>query len=265
MKNNDTRKVYQYILESIKEQGAMHASLIDPDPQRQSIQLAGKMAFFADKAGTDMFLVGGSTCFDQEFINKTILEIKKNSDKPVVIFPGNINGVSKFADAILFISILNSTNQYFISGQQALGAYAVKKADIEPISTAYLIVEPGCTAGWMADVKPLPRDKPELTAGYALSAQYMGFKFIYLEAGSGSVDSIPEEMIRFLKKIIKIPLIVGGGINSLKDASKKVKAGADIIVQGSFLEDNLLDDEGKSLEKVIQSIKQAGKLKLDMS
>lgn len=255
---------YKYIQERLKKDGALHATLIDPDELQQSARTSGKMAAYADKAGTDLIFVGGSTCFDQIFINKTIEEIKKNTDKPVIIFPGGINGVSKFADAILFMSILNSRNQYFMTGQQALGAFAVKMANIEPISTAYLIVEPGGTAAWMADVKPLPRNKPKLSAAYALSAQYLGFKMIYIEAGSGVNQSVPNETLTLIKKVVNIPLIVGGGINTKEDAEQKILAGGDIIVQGTFIEKNVLKDEGNSLKEIIDSIKSAGKKKLGL-
>lgn len=257
-------KLYASILDKIEKEGALHASLIDPDEFKQSIENAGRMAALADQAGTDLFLIGGSTAFDQIYINKTILEIKKNSNKPVIIFPGSISAVSKEADAILFMSILNSTNPNFITGSQAIGALAVKRANIEPISTAYLVLQPGCTAAWISDVKPLPRDKPELTLAYSLAAQYLGFKFIYLEAGSGSNLSVPKEIITFIKNNgVQIPIIIGGGINTSKDAKEKISAGASIIVQGTFLEKNLIKDGGKSLKTIIEAIKKAGKEKIE--
>ncbi len=257
-------KTYTSILNKIEKEGAIHACLIDPDESKQSIETAGRMAALAEQAGTDLFFIGGSTAFDQTYINETILEIKRNSIKPVIIFPGSVSAVSKEADAILFMSILNSTNPYFITGSQAIGALAVKRADIETISTAYLVLQPGCTAAWISDVKPLPRDKPELTLAYSLAAQYLGFKFVYLEAGSGSNLSVPREIITFIKNNgVKIPIITGGGINTPKEAKEKVSAGASIIVQGTFLEKNLLKDGGKSLKAIIQSIKKAGKEKIE--
>ncbi|MBD3186289.1 geranylgeranylglyceryl/heptaprenylglyceryl phosphate synthase [Candidatus Bathyarchaeota archaeon] len=253
--------MYNHILTKIKQDGCLHASLIDPDEMKQSARTAGKMAAFADDAGTDVFFVGGSTCFNQRFIERTMKAIKKNTDKPIVIFPGGVNAVCKPADAILFLSILNSRNPHFIIGGQVSGAVAIKLAGIEAISTGYLVVEPGGTAGWMADVKALPRYKPEITIGYALAAQYMGFKLLYLEAGSGADNSVPNDMITKIKKFIDIPIIVGGGIRTPGDAREKVLAGADIIVQGTFLEKNILKDEGSSLSAIIESIKNAGKEK----
>jgi phosphoglycerol geranylgeranyltransferase len=248
----DNNTNYHLILNKLKQEGALHASLIDPDELKQPASVAGRMADLADKAGTDMFFVGGSTCFSQGFIEKTQKAIKKSSNKPLIIFPGGINAVCYPADAILFLSILNSTNPYFIIGGQTMGAVAIKMSGMEAISCAYLVVAPGGAAGWMSDCKPLPRYKPEIAVGYALAAQYMGFKMIYLEAGSGADTSVPIEMIKKVKKFCDLPLIVGGGVNTPED----------ILVQGTFIEENIQRDGGESLARIIQAIKEAGKEKL---
>ncbi len=126
---------------------------------------------------------------------------------------------------------------------------------MEPIGTAYLIVEPGSGAGWLGDAKLLPRNKPELSLGYALAAEYLGFKLIYLEAGSGSNSSVPEQIIGLVKKNVTIPIIVGGGIKTTEDAVAKVMAGADLVVQGTILEETLLKDKGKTLADTIKAVK----------
>lgn len=249
---------YEYIINKLNNDGALHFSLIDPDPIRQGPNEAAKIARLAVDAGTDAILIGGSTVFDQRFVDDTISVIKNKVDVPIIIFPGGIACVSPKADAILFMSLLNSTDPYFIIGQQAIGSYTVKMANLEHISTGYLIIEPGGTAGWISDAKLLPRKKPKLTAAYALAAEMFGFKLIYLEAGSGS-ESIPPEILKLCKKVIKIPIIAGGGIQSKEDARILVKAGADIIVMGSFLENNILKDNGASLKVIIDEIKDAGK------
>ncbi len=253
----------KYIIPKLKEQGVLHVSLIDPDPIRQSIEEAGQMGKLSAVAGTDLIFIGGSTCFDRSFIDKTILEIKKYTEIPIILFPGSISGLSKYADAALFMSLLNSTNHYYIAGQQALASFTMKSFNMEPIGTAYLIVEPGSGAGWLGDVKLLPRDKPELALGYALAAEYLGFKMIYLEAGSGSEHSVPEKIIGLLKKSLTIPIIVGGGIRTKEVAVSKVIAGADLVVQGTILEETLLKDHGKSLAETIKALKLAGKKKLE--
>jgi phosphoglycerol geranylgeranyltransferase len=252
-----------YIIPKINKQGILHVSLIDPDSVRQTVEEAGEMGRLAAAAGTDLIFIGGSTCFDRSFIDKTILEIKKHTEIPIVLFPGSISGLSQYADAALFMSLLNSTNHYYIAGQQSLASFTMKALKIEPIGTAYLVLEPGSGAGWLGDVKLLPRNKPELTLGYALAAEYFGFKMIYLEAGSGSEHSVPEKTIMLLKKSVNIPIIVGGGIRTTEDAVAKVLVGADLIVQGTVLEETLLTDQGKSLAETIKAVKLAGKKKLE--
>jgi len=59
---------------------------------------------------------------------------------------------------------------------------------------------------------------------------------IYLEAGSGALQSVPEEMIGAIAKHCSVPLIVGGGITTPEEAAKKVRAGANFIVTGNVLE-----------------------------
>ena len=259
MTNNSVKTgTYEYIINKINSEGALHFSLIDPDPIKQSPKKAGNMAYYAEQAGTDAILIGGSTVFDQRFVDDTIIAIKEKTNLPVIIFPGGISNVSKEADAILFMSLLNSEDPYFIIGQQALASYTVKMANLEPISTGYLIIEPGATAGWIGKAKLLPREKPKLTAAYSLAAELFGFKLVYLEAGSGS-DKIPCEIIKLCSSLLSIPIITGGGVTSKEDAISFVEAGADIVVMGSFLENNLLKDNGTALKSIIDAIKYAGK------
>lgn len=252
------RETYEYLIDQINEDGALHFSLIDPDPIRQRPRKAAKMALYAQDAGSDAILVGGSTVFDQKYVDETIKAIKEKVDIPVIIFPGGIANVSSEADAIFFMSLLNSEDPYFIIGQQALASYTIKLANIEHISMAYLIVEPGASAGWIGKARLLPRNKPKLTAAYSLAAEMYGFKLIYLEAGSGG-NAIPPEHIQLCSQILNIPVIAGGGVKNKEDARKFVKAGADIIVMGSFIEDKVLHDNGNSLKTIIDEIKKTGK------
>jgi len=249
---------YEYLINKINRDGTLHFSLIDPDPTKQNPSKAGKMALFAEQAGTDAILIGGSTVFDQKFVEATILAIRENVSIPIIIFPGGVANLSKEADAILFMSILNSEDPYFIVGQQAIASYTVKMSNLEILSTGYLIIEPGGTAGWINRAKLLPRKKPKLTAAYSLAAEYFGFKFIYLEAGSGS-ERIPSDIIKLCSSILSIPIIVGGGVSSKEDARSFVEAGADIIVMGTFLENHILKDNGNTLKVIIDEIKESGK------
>lgn len=244
--------VYSYILNKLKS-GPLHFTLLDPE--KQSPQDAGDMALNAEKGGTDAIMLGGSIGIMQNELDATILGIKEKTNLPIILFPGDVSGVSRHADAILFMSLMNSRNPYFITGAQAAGAPVVKRMGVEAIPMAYLIIEPGGMAGFVGDAKLLPRSKPAVAAAYAMAAEYMGMKLIYLEGGSGIDVPVPPELIKTVKSQVKIPVIVGGGIRTAKDASKASKAGADIIITGTVVEDS--SDVRKKIEEITSAIKNA--------
>lgn len=222
----------------------LHFSLIDPDPQKAGIGKIGAMARSLQRTGTDAVLVGGSTRVTERILDKAVAAIKKHCKAPVILYPGNANGLSRSADAVLFMSLLNSRDPLWLSGMQAHGARLVRKYRLETIPMAYLIVEPGMKAGEVGKADPIKRNRPETAVAYALAAQYLGMRFVYLEAGSGAPQHVPERMIREVKRNIDIPLIVGGGIRSEDAAARVLRAGADIIVTGTVLEDNMKRAEG---------------------
>ncbi len=250
-------KVWDYLMNIVNDGLAVDLTLIDPDPIRQTAEDAGIVAKYAAEAGTDAFMVGGSTAFG--ILDETIKEIKKQTDLPVILFPGNVAGISKYADAVFFMSVLNSRNPYYIIRAQLTGAQAVKMFGLEPIGMAYLILEPGGTAGYMGEAQLIPRNKPQIAAAYALAAQYIGFKLVYLEAGSGVDREVPLEVISGVSSIIDIPLIVGGGIETPEQATAAVRAGADMLVQGTFVEKTVLKDNGAKLAEIISAIKKESK------
>ncbi|MHA1778882.1 MAG: geranylgeranylglyceryl/heptaprenylglyceryl phosphate synthase [Candidatus Heimdallarchaeaceae archaeon] len=245
-------KVWRYITEKLQDKKVLHFTLIDPDPIKQTPDKAGYIAKIAEEAGSSAIMVGGSTAFG--ILDDTIISIKENTSIPVILFPGNINGISKHADAIFFMSLLNSRNPYWIIQVHMLAAPIVKTYNLEAIPMGYLIFQPGGSAGFVGDVNLLPRNKPEIAAAYALAAQYLGFKLVYFESGSGASSPIPAKIISETKKILEIPLIVGGGISAADDAINLAKAGADIIVQGTFVEQCAFKDRGMKLKKIINAL-----------
>jgi phosphoglycerol geranylgeranyltransferase len=214
--------------------GPLHFALIDPDKQSPSV--AGKLAKQSEEAGTSTIMVGGSTLVSQKQVDDTVNAIKKRSSLPVILFPSGAQFLSKHADAVFFMSLLNSRNLDFLIREHVKGAHFIKQSGIEAISMGYLIIEPGMTAGKMGEVDLVQRDDIPKAIGYALSAQYLGMDFFYLEAGSGAPSPVPKEMIKQVKKNIDTPLIVGGGIRSVSAAKEITCAGADIIVTGTALE-----------------------------
>ena len=230
-------QIYNSLLERSKQQGAAYFVLIDPDKIASD-----KLPSFieqATEAGVDAFLIGGSLIVDDSF-ERCIKTIKQHTKIPAVIFPGGVMQISPSADAILFLSIISGRNPQHLIGDQVLAAPIVKRIGLEAISTAYMLIESGRTtsAEFMSNTQPLPRHKPDIAVAHAMAAEILGFKMIYLEAGSGAEESVPEEMIGAIAKHCSVPLIVGGGLRTPDDARKKVRAGANFIVTGTVLENN---------------------------
>ena len=230
----------------------LHFSLLDPD--KQEPEEAGNIARIAESAGSSAIMVGGSTLMSQAQVDETVKAIKKQSKLPVILFPSGAKFLSKYADAVFFMSLLNSRNLGYVVREHVKGAPFVKLSGIEPISMGYVIVEPGMTAGKVGEVDLVKKDDIKTAVGYALAAQYLGMRFFYLEAGSGAPTPVSNEMIASVKNNINIPLVVGGGIRNTKNASMKAKAGADIIVTGTTLEEET--DLEKALSKIIKSIEE---------
>jgi phosphoglycerol geranylgeranyltransferase len=223
------------------------------DSEMQEPLKASKMAKEAEEIGVDVILVGGSSVIDQIELNEVIKAIKDNVNIPIILFPGNVTGVSPYADAILFSSLLNSENPYYITQAQALGALAVKKYNLESISMGYLIIGDGSTAWFVGQARGIPFNKPKIAVMYALAAQYMGMRALYLEAGSGAKQHVEPEMVSAVRANFNGLLIVGGGIRDAGVAKAISDAGADVIVIGTAFE-----EKGATvLKDIINVIKKA--------
>jgi phosphoglycerol geranylgeranyltransferase len=231
---------YQKLLDIQKQKGAGFFVLIDPDKKPQP-ELAG-FARICESGGADALLVGGSLLFSAHF-DGLIQALKQAVRIPVILFPGNGGQLSQHADAVLFMSLVSGRNPHFLIGEQVQYAPIIRALGIEPISMAYMLIESGrvTSAEFMSHTKPIPREKPEIAAAHALAAQYLGMASVYLEAGSGAKLSVPDDMIRAVRKTVKVPIIVGGGIRTPEEAAAKVKAGASFVVTGNVLEDGAPD------------------------
>lgn len=227
--------IYNQLLKTIEIKGAAYLILLDPDKLSSD-----KLETFVKKcsdAEVDGFLIGGSLMLNGDF-EGFIRKVRGATSLPIIIFPGSINQVSSSADAILFLSVISGRNSEHLIGKHVLSAPLIKRANLEPISTGYILVESetSTTAQYMSGSLPIPRNKPEIAAATALAGEYLGMKLIYLEAGSGAKQTVPNEMVKAVASITSVPLIVGGGIKSPKDAREKVDSGAKIIVTGNFFE-----------------------------
>ncbi len=246
-------KVYQKLLQSTKIYKAGHLILIDPDKTNPD-QLPKFLDISID-AGVDAFLVGGSLLLTPDFDSYLKTFKKFSKDIPVIIFPGGVHQLSPVADALLFLSLLSGRNAHHIIGSQVIAAPIIHRTGLEPISTAYLLVESGraTSAEFMSGTIPLPRHKPEIAVAHALAASYMGFQTIYLEGGSGADHCVPDEMVAAVSQTVNVPLIVGGGIRTPEAAAKKVESGANFIVTGNILEKN---NDPQFIKSFVSSIHQ---------
>ncbi|MDH7477272.1 MAG: geranylgeranylglyceryl/heptaprenylglyceryl phosphate synthase [Candidatus Bathyarchaeota archaeon] len=243
-------RVEKYLLEKIESEGAVHITLIDPE--KVTPPQASRIVTKATLSGTAAIMIGGSTFVSTTHLDSIVKAVKRTVKIPVILFPNNITGISRHADAIWFMSLLNSVDPYFLIGAQVLGAPLVKKYRLEPIPMGYIIIGDGGTAGIVGKAVPVPYNKPELAAAHALAGQYLGMRFIYLEAGSGAKKPVPPEMIRFVKSYVDVPLVVGGGIKTRGQALAAASAGANIIVTGNIVENAEVREK---VSEIIEGIK----------
>ena len=229
-------RVEKYLLEKIDKEVTIHMTLVDPEKVTQSS--ASRIAKDAEACGTAAIMVGGSTSVSSSHLDKVTKALKESVKIPIILFPNNITGITRNADAIWFMSLLNSSDPYFLMGAQVLGAPIIKKFGLESIPLGYIIVGEGGAASVVGKAVPIPYNKPELTAAHALAAEYFGMRFVYLEAGSGVGTPVPADMVRAVKTVTDLPIIVGGGIRTGEQVKEIVKAGASIIVTGNVLEEN---------------------------
>jgi phosphoglycerol geranylgeranyltransferase len=227
-------RIEKYLLEKIQAEGPIHLTLIDPE--KVTPEQAAKISENSQASGTAAIMIGGSTFVSQAHLDEVLKAIRGAVKLPTILFPNNVSGISKYADAMFFMSLINSVDPYFLVGAQVLGAPLARKFKLEPISMGYIIVGDGGTAAIVGKAIPIPYNKPELVAAHALAAEYLGMRFIYLEGGSGAKNPVPPEMIQVVKSVINAKLIVGGGIKTKEQAMTAAAAGADIIVTGNVVE-----------------------------
>ncbi len=245
-------RVYDYLISKLRSEGALHFTLIDPDPIKVTPEEASEVAEFAERCGTSAIMVGGSIGVSEEYLDQVVRSIKSRVKIPVILFPGNISGISKYADAIWFMSLLNSASTYYLIEAQVLGAVLIKRYSLEAIPLGYIIVEPGEAAGYIGHARPIPIKHPELAAAYGLAAQYLGMKFIYLERGSGADSPLPPEFVAQVAAVVDIPIIVGGGVRTRAAACALIEAGASAIVTGTVVE----EEGGSKLREIIMGVRE---------
>jgi phosphoglycerol geranylgeranyltransferase len=244
-------RVEQYLREHLAG-GPLHFTLIDPD--KSPGEKAAALAQGAVSLGSHVILLGGSTGISREVMGEAARTIKTTVAVPVIIFPEGPGSLSPDADAVLFMSLLNSRNLDLVIRTHARSATTVRRMKLEAIPMGYLVIAPGMRVGEVGAVDPVARDDLSGATGYALAAELLGMRFVYLEAGSGAPAPVPIEMVRAVHDTIHVPLIVGGGIRSGPEARAILDAGASILVTGSITEEEGL---GASFHGIIEEVRRA--------
>jgi phosphoglycerol geranylgeranyltransferase len=229
--------VYQNILASIEKNEKNLAVLIDPDKM-----MPDGISRFIQKVNnsiTTYIFVGGSQV-DETKTDILVSEIKKHTSLPIILFPGDVLQVTSKADAILFLSLISGRNPDYLIGKHVESIPSIKNTNLEVISTGYMLIENGreTSVQKVTGTQPMSRNNIQQVVDTALAGEFLGMKLMYLEAGSGATHPIDIEMILEVKKALKIPLIVGGGIRSKQQLDQVYNAGADLAVIGTAFEED---------------------------
>lgn len=225
---------YKTFLKSVAGKEKQLAILIDPD--KFDISETNSFLGKIPKETTHIF-VGGSTVLNGE-TEETVKALKAETQLPIFLFPGDYSQITDLADALLFLTLLSGRNAEYLIGQQIKSISKLKNSTLEIISTGYILIDGGnnSSVAKVTNTEPLPQENIENIVHTALAGQFMGAKLIYLEAGSGAKFPVKPEIISEVKKAIKIPLIVGGGIKTEAQKQAAYNSGADMIVMGTAYE-----------------------------
>ena len=229
------QKIYNQLTERKRVSRKSFTVLIDPD-KVDTMKLDQLVSLSID-AGVDYFFVGGSLVISN-YLDECIQHIKSVCNIPVILFPGAPSQVSKYADALLYLSLISGRNAELLIGQHVISAPFVKQSGLEIIPTGYMVIDGGAptTVSYISNASPIPSDKNEIAMCTAMAGEMLGMKLIYMDSGSGAKRPVTEMMIEKVATHIEAPIIVGGGITEPEKAYRNCKAGADIIVVGNAIE-----------------------------
>jgi phosphoglycerol geranylgeranyltransferase len=234
--------LYNLLAEKKKQGKKSFAVLIDPDkvtPGNNDFTMLDELIGLSVSSRVDYLLVGGSLVISNH-LEACVRHIKKSCDIPVILFPGSASQITKYADALLYLSLISGRNPELLIGQHVVSAPFVKQSGLEILPTGYMVVDGGAptTVSYISNASPIPADKNEIAMCTAMAGEMLGMKLIYMDSGSGAKRPITESMIRIVAENIEAPLIIGGGIVDPEKAYLNCKAGADVIVVGNAIEKN---------------------------
>jgi putative glycerol-1-phosphate prenyltransferase len=220
-----------------REGRSAFAVLVDPD--KTPADHGSRLAERCEGAGVDYLLVGGSLVLT-DHLESFILNFKKETSIPVLIFPGSPSQVTPAADALLYLSLISGRNPELLIGQHVISAPVVRASGLEVLSTGYMVIDGGVptTVSYMSGSAPIPATKPDIALCTAWASELLGQHVLYMDAGSGAKHPIPAEMIRTVAENTTRPLFVGGGMRTAEGVAAAATAGATVVVVGNALEAN---------------------------
>ncbi|MET0393370.1 MAG: geranylgeranylglyceryl/heptaprenylglyceryl phosphate synthase [Chitinophagaceae bacterium] len=227
--------IYHSLAEKKKQGKKSFGVLIDPDKVNAAV--LGELVELSVAAKVDYFLVGGSLVISN-YLDQCVQLIKQQCNIPVILFPGSPSQITKYADALLYLSLISGRNPELLIGQHVVSAPFVKQSGLEIIPTGYIVIDGGAptTVSYISNATPVPSDKSEIAMCTAMAGEMLGMKLIYMDAGSGARRPISEHMIEAVARNISSPLVIGGGILDPEKAYLNCRAGADLIVVGNAIE-----------------------------
>ena len=246
------KNIIHLITERKKQGKKSFALLVDPD--KVDNEKIDRLVEDAVDADVDFIFVGGSLVISN-YLDECVQRIKANCNIPVVLFPGSPSQITKYADALLYLSLISGRNPELLIGQHVVSAPAVRNSGLEILPTGYMVIDGGAptTVSYISNAAPLPADKNDIAMCTAMAGEMLGMQLIYMDAGSGAKNPITEGMIKKVSSCIEVPLIVGGGIRTAEKAYLNCKAGADVIVIGNAIEkdQSLIKEIAAAIKQVI--------------
>lgn len=223
--------IIQQIVSAKAQSRKLLVVLIDPDKPAAVEAVCPYLSL------PDMIFIGGSTGDQCE---TCIAQLRQTTERPILLFPGNIAQFTPTADALLFLSLLNARTPDVLIQPHIHIAQQVLQSGIETIPMGYILIDGDRKSSVEIATQciPIPQNNIREIVSTAIAGQLLGKQLIYLEAGSGAKTPISAEIIHAVRAQLSVPLIVGGGITTPDAMLRAFDAGADVVVIGNHFEQN---------------------------
>ena len=227
---------FQKLEEKRRKNGHILLALIDPDQKNDS--KLKKIVENINRLEFDAVLIGGSSIKD-DLIETRINYIKSKIKLPIILFPGSSKQVTGSINSMLYLNLISGRNTRYLIEEHVESSTLINDLKIETIPTAYILLDGGklTSVVKVSKTSPLCMENQDNVLSHALAGQFLGNKLIYFDNGSGAKNIIDLKLLEYVKRHVKIPIMVGGGIKTKSEVESLINNGADYIVIGNALED----------------------------